>query len=102
MQLSTATAAACLLIAGCAEPPQQVPIAPPPPVFVAGECDAQAAQVPPGRPYTAQVGEQAKAASRAERMRVLRPGDMVTMEFDARRLSIDLDAEGRVVRVRCG
>jgi len=35
-------------------------------------------------------------------MRALRPGQVVTMEFDARRLTLELDGDGRVVRVRCG
>jgi hypothetical protein len=32
----------------------------------------------------------------------VRPGQMVTMEFDARRLTLEIGADGRVVSARCG
>ena len=94
--------AALASLAGCAAPPPDVPDAPPPPVFAPGECDAQAAQFAVGQPYNEALGEQARVRSRAERMRALRPGDMTTMEFNARRLTIDVDGAGKVVAARCG
>lgn len=90
------------LLSGCAVPPPDVPEAPPPPVIVPGECNAQAAQFAVGQPYNQPLGEQARTRAGAERLRVLRPGDMATMEYNARRLSIDIDAAGRVAAVRCG
>jgi hypothetical protein len=33
---------------------------------------------------------------------VLRPDQVVTLEFDGTRLNLDVDASSRVVRVRCG
>ena len=96
---------ALLALAGlsaCAVKPPEVPLAPPPPVYVSEECDSQAVQGIVGQPYTNPLGEEARVKSRAERMRALRPGDMVTMEFNARRLTIDVDAQGRIARVRCG
>ncbi|HUR88403.1 MAG TPA: I78 family peptidase inhibitor [Ramlibacter sp.] len=90
-----------VLLAACAEQPPQVPEAPPPPVFAPGECDAQAAQAFVGKPYNTPLGEQARQSARAERVRAVRPGDMVTQEFDARRLTIDVDGQGNVARVRC-
>jgi hypothetical protein len=95
-------AAALALLAACAQEPPAVPEAPPPPVFAPGECDGQAAQFAVGQPYNEALGVQARVRARAERMRTLRPGQVVTMEFDARRLTLDLDGEGRVVRVSCG
>jgi hypothetical protein len=35
-------------------------------------------------------------------MRVIRPGDMVTMDFQPGRLNIDVDAQERISRVYCG
>ncbi len=35
-------------------------------------------------------------------VRVIRPGDIVTMDFRSNRLNISLDANGRVTRVYCG
>jgi hypothetical protein len=37
-----------------------------------------------------------------EPYRVLSPGDATTMDFVGRRLNVHLDAQGRVMRVRCG
>jgi hypothetical protein len=90
------------LLAACAVPPPDVPEAPPPPVFAQGECDAQGAQAAIGQAYNQPLGEQARTRSGAERVRALRPGDMTTMEFNARRLTIDVDAAGKVAGVRCG
>jgi hypothetical protein len=97
-----ALAAVSLLLAACAQEPPAVPEAPPPPVFAPGECDGQAAQFIVGRAFNNPLGEEARAKSHAERLRTLRPGQIVTMEFDARRLTVELDGEGRVVAARCG
>jgi hypothetical protein len=71
-------------------------------VFAPGECDAQAAQFAVGQAWDAALGEQARTRARAERVRAVRPGEFVTMEFDARRLTLQVDAQGRVVAARCG
>ncbi|GIX15104.1 MAG: hypothetical protein KatS3mg118_3063 [Paracoccaceae bacterium] len=34
--------------------------------------------------------------------RVLRPGDVVTMDYRADRLNVELDRRGRIRRIRCG
>jgi hypothetical protein len=98
----SATVALAALAAGCAVDPPQVPEAPPPPVFVAEECDGQAAQFALGQPFNGPLGEDARKRARAERLRVVRPGDMITMEFDARRLTLELDTLAHVVAARCG
>jgi hypothetical protein len=41
-------------------------------------------------------------AAGAQRFRWLRPGEVVTMEYDASRLNLEVDATGKVIRVRCG
>ena len=38
----------------------------------------------------------------AEVARVLRPGQVITKEFNAQRLNLEVDANGRIVAVRCG
>jgi hypothetical protein len=40
--------------------------------------------------------------SLAEKVRVISPGDMVTMDYRPDRLNIDLDASGTIVALRCG
>lgn len=97
-----AAAVLVALSAGCAQTPPQVPEAPPPPVFAPGECDAQSAQFAVGQAFNAPLGEQARVKARAQRLRTVRPGQMVTMEFDARRLTIEIDAQEKVAAVRCG
>ncbi len=67
-----------------------------------GTCNAQPAQFAVGQASTASVMESARARSGAEMARVLRPGQMVTKEFNAQRLNLQVDAQGRVVAVHCG
>ncbi|HYE41037.1 MAG TPA: I78 family peptidase inhibitor [Ramlibacter sp.] len=88
-------------LAGCATaPPPSGGPAPAPPTVVA--CEAGPAQSVVGQVATASVVEDARQRAGARSARVLRPGQVVTMEFDATRLNLDVDAQGRVVRVRCG
>ena len=65
-------------------------------------CNAQPAQSAVGQNSTASVMESARAKSGAQMARILRSGQMVTMEFDAQRLNLEVDGNGRIVAVRCG
>lgn len=65
-------------------------------------CNAQPAQVAVGQSSTASVVESARARSGARMVRILRPGQMVTKEFDTQRLNLEVDANGRILAVRCG
>ena len=69
---------------------------------VGGQCDAQGAQWAVGKSGTARVVEEARVRAGARMARVLYPGRPVTLEFDAERLSLELDGSGKVVAVRCG
>lgn len=90
------------LMSACAQPQPQVPLAPPPPIISSGECNAEAAQFTIGKAADAKLLDEARSRANAKRVRAIRPGEMVTMEFDATRLTLDVDASGRVVAVRCG
>jgi len=68
----------------------------------AGPCTTEGTQAFAGRPYDAALGDELRRHTGAERVRVVRPGQMVTMEYDERRLTVEVDAHGRVARVRCG
>lgn len=46
--------------------------------------------------------ESARARSGAQMARILRPGQMVTKEFDAQRRNLEVDGSGRIVAARCG
>lgn len=65
-------------------------------------CNAQPAQAAVGQNSTASVVESARARSGARMVRILRPGQMVTKEFDTQRLNLEVDANGRILAVRCG
>ncbi|MFE8646674.1 I78 family peptidase inhibitor [Sphingomonas sp. NCPPB 2930] len=65
-------------------------------------CDATNAQFAVGKTVDMRLGEEAAGRAGASVVRVLRPGQVVTMEFNASRLTLDADAQGVVIRARCG
>ncbi|MFY3384274.1 I78 family peptidase inhibitor [Paracidovorax sp. MALMAid1276] len=104
-----ATATIATVLSGCASygnppPAGAAPGAstPPPPPPVTAVCNAQPAQGAIGQSSTPSVVETARARSGALMARVLRPGQMVTKEFNAQRLNLEVDASGRIVAVSCG
>jgi hypothetical protein len=82
------------LLCACAEAPG--PGMPP------ARCDVDAAGIVVGETFNSQLGIVAMQRSGALRLRVIRPGQQVTMDYDAGRLSVELDANEKVVAVRCG
>ena len=66
------------------------------------DCNADAARSIIGKAVNAELLASAQELSGARRVRVLRPNDKVTMEFDSGRLNVDVDDNGRVMNVRCG
>ena len=88
-----------LRLTGCAtQAPATGPSVPP----LRGTCNAQPAQSAVGKNSTAKVVEAARVSAGALMARIIRPGQMVTKEFDAERLNLEVDAAGRIVAVRCG
>ena len=69
---------------------------------VGGVCNAQGAQSVIGKSATASVVEQARVGAGARMARVLHPGLSASMEFDAQRLTLEVDARGVIVAARCG
>lgn len=67
-----------------------------------GECDASQLQALVGQPLTDAVSAQAKADAHASEVRVLHPGEMVTMEFKGERLNLEVDEKQVITSVRCG
>lgn len=98
--LSTVTAT--MLLGACASPPPRAIPALPPLAPAAGNCNADAGQFAVGQVYTERIAEAVRSRSGARIARPLRPGQMVTMEYAADRISLMLDAADRVVGVRCG
>lgn len=65
-------------------------------------CDAAAAQWAVGKTNTVQHVEEARRRSGALMARVLRPGQATTLEFNAERLNLLVDATGRFTTASCG
>lgn len=86
-----------LLLTACAAAPPPPPLPP-----TSGTCRAEHAQFAVGHRPDARLLEQARVRSGARLVRTISPGQVVTMEFNPERLNLELDAAGRVVRVRCG
>ncbi|MGZ8999227.1 MAG: I78 family peptidase inhibitor [Allosphingosinicella sp.] len=55
-----------------------------------------------GRPATAELGSEAMRRSGGTRLRWIRPGAVVTMDYSETRLNIHLDPRDRVGRFVCG
>lgn len=68
----------------------------------AAACDATQAQWIVGKAAKQADADQAKGDARATSVRMLKPDQPVTMEFNAARLNIELDEHGVAVSVRCG
>ena len=75
------------------------PAPPPGPVPACREAPAHFAL---GQPYSDQLGRRARRRAGAWTVRTIEPGKVYTMEFRADRLTMVLDARGRVRAVRCG
>ena len=55
-----------------------------------------------GRAATRELLEQARQQAGARILRVIGHDQMVTQEFNTSRLSVLLDAQGRIAQVNCG
>lgn len=71
----------------------------PPPV---ASCDATQVQGLVGQAYSDALAEQARQDANATQVRVLKPEQMVTMEFLGDRLNIEVDEKNQISGVRCG
>ena len=65
-------------------------------------CDEAKARHLVGRPADSALAAEAQRLTGAAAVRWLRPGDIVTMEYRADRLNIELDERHRVKALRCG
>lgn len=66
-------------------------------------CNADAAKPNAmGKVASAAVTEQARKDAGARIARVLKPGQMVTMEYAEGRLNIDVDGNNVIINLRCG
>ena len=89
-----------LALCACAATANRVPIDLVPP----GATCVQSASLNTyvGLPATAEVGARLMGSAQARLLRWVPHGTMVTMEFNANRVTAYLDASGRIERVSCG
>jgi hypothetical protein len=73
------------------------PVTPPADPAAADTCNMAQYAVLVGKPATDPAVPAASAT-----VRIIKPGDQVTMDFNAARLNIELDAAGNITGVRCG
>jgi len=68
----------------------------------ASVCNAQPAQFVVWQNSTASVVESARQRSGAQTARILRPGQIITKEYDTQRLNLEVDGTGRILAAKCG
>ena len=107
-------------LSACATPSQDPPPAgddadgfaapPPPPAMDAGSpneepamsCDAKPGQWAVGKVADEALVAKVKADTGSDRVRVIKPGMMVTMDYREDRVNLDVDKDNKVLTVRCG
>jgi hypothetical protein len=65
-------------------------------------CDPAPAQWAVGQVASAEVVARVRADSHAQVVRVIHPGEMITMDYSFVRVDIRVDAGNRVLKVSCG
>lgn len=111
--------ASLFALSACATPPAEDPPAADDPAFAAAPpppaledegirekppvlCNPKAGQWAVGQLADEALVEKVRADTRSERVRVIKPGMMVTMDYREDRVNIEVDADNRVTVVRCG
>lgn len=75
---------------------------PQPGAVSSAQCDADRAAWAIGQQASAEVMERIRADTRSSKARLIRPGQMVTMEYDGTRVNVDVDDRNVITAVRCG
>ena len=87
------------LLAACSTAPAQPPVHGETPGH---ECQSAGLERFAGQPATSEIGAEILRVSKAASIRWVQPGQMVTMEFRADRVTVHLAAGNRIERVNCG
>jgi hypothetical protein len=99
--LSIPAALLAFALGGCTSTPVAPPVSDPmPPAHALCHADAAASLV--GQPATEQNVELARQRAGAQVARVLKPGQVVTLEYLEGRLNVHVDAVNVITRLTCG
>lgn len=89
--IRTAVLAATLMLGGCVQQ-----------FHFWGNCRAETSQGLIGQPFTRKMRDRLRSRTRAFKVRAVHPGEMVTQEYDANRVTVTLDAHDHIAAIRCG
>lgn len=104
LSILAATCVAAISLSGCSSD-QKGASAPQPaskPAAEATECGAERLGSFVNQQATPEVLSQIQKAVGHDRIRTLDPQSVVTMDYRSDRLNVDTDADGRILRLRCG
>ncbi len=93
-------AALSLSLFACATAPDANTGGPLPPSAM--QCDASGARWAIGQSPTAEIVERIRVDTHSRIARVLRPGQVVTMEFSGERVNVNVNEREAIVGVTCG
>lgn len=65
-------------------------------------CEAKAAEFTIGKKASPELLEQARIRAGAQNARILKPNDMVTLEYRSDRLNLNTDDKLVITRINCG
>ena len=66
------------------------------------QCNAEPVQSVIGQSFTSSVADATRQRAGATTLRVLRPNELMTMEYNPFRLTVVVDEQNAVTSVRCG
>ena len=93
-------AALAVSLSACMTTPVPANAGPNPPPAI--KCDAGLTAWAVGRQATAEIVERVRVGSHSGIVRVIRPGQMITMDIRADRVDIRVDAASVILAVNCG
>lgn len=68
----------------------------------ANTCDAQPVQDQVGQKYSESLNRTLSSSANATQLRVLKPGEVMTMEYNPTRLNVIVESDGSISALRCG
>ncbi|KAF2411083.1 I78 family peptidase inhibitor [Pseudomonas antarctica] len=99
---SFGTLLAALALAGCSTPGTSEPAKDAVADLGHSRCEAKAAEFAIGQKASPQLLDQARTRAGAQNARILKPNDMITLEYRSDRLNLNTDDNLVITRINCG